>query len=115
MILTNIISYIVEPVSPPGEVIADSLSSTSIRVNWTKVPAIDQNGVITQYEVEYNQTTFPEVTMHNTTVVNSTMFKTVLNGLLEYVEYCIRVRAYTSQGPGPYTNAICVTTDEDGK
>ena len=103
------------PASPPNNVTATSSSSTSIQVNWTEVPAIDQNGVITQYEVEYNQTTFTGVTMYNTTVVDSTMFTTVLNGLLEYVEYCIRVRAYTSQGPGPYSDAICVTTDEDGK
>ena len=95
------------PASPPNNITATSASSTSIQVNWTEVPAIEY--------MEYNQTTFTGVTMYNTTVVDSTMFTTVLNGLLEYVEYCIQVRAYTSQGPGPYTNAICVTTDEDGK
>ena len=92
---------------------AESISSTSIRVSWGKVPAIDQNGVITQYEVEYNQSTFDSVPTTQNIIVNSTM--TVLTGLEEYVEYSIQVRAYTSQGPGPYTDAIYVTTDEDGK
>ena len=104
----------IAPASPPSSVSAAALSSTSIQVNWTEVPAIDRNGVITQYEVEYNQTTFTEVTMYNTTVVNSTMFTTVVTGLEEYVEYSIRVRVYTSVGPGPYNDVVTVTTNEDG-
>ena len=108
-----LVPYIV-PASPPSSVSAAALSSTSIQVNWTEVPAIDQNGVITQYEVEYNQTTFTEVTVYNTAIVYSTMSTTVLSGLEEYVEYSIRVRAYTGVDPGPQSNVTFVTTDEDG-
>ena len=32
---------------------ATVLSSTEIQVNWTEVPEIDQNGIITQYEVMF--------------------------------------------------------------
>ena len=103
----------VVPASPPVTVSAENISSTSIRVSWGEVPAIDQNGVITQYEVEYNQSTFDSVPATQNVIVNSTM--AVLTGLEEHVEYSIQVRAYTSQGPGPYSNAIYVTTDEDGK
>ena len=110
---SNSVFSAVVPASPPVTVSAESISSTSIRVSWGVVPAIDQNGVITQYEVEYNQSTFDSVPTTQNIIVNSTM--AVLTGLEEYVEYCIRVRAYTSQGPGPYSDAIYVTTDEDGK
>ena len=82
-------------------------------MNWEEVPAIDQNGVITQYEVEYTQSTFTSVTMTQTVTVASTM--AVLTGLEEFVEYSIRVRAYTSVGPGPYSDAVVETTDEDGR
>ena len=93
-------------------VFAENITSTSIRVSWEEVPAIDQNGVITQYEVEYNQSTFDSVPTTQNIIVNSTM--TVLTGLEEYVEYSIRVRAYTSVGPGPYSDVVTVTTNEDG-
>ena len=82
-------------------------------MNWEEVPAIDQNGVITQYEVEYTQSTFVSVPMTQTITVASTM--AALTGLEEFVEYSIRVRAYTSVGPGPYSDAVMETTDEDGR
>ena len=79
-----------------------------------RVPPIDQNGVITQYEVENNQSTFSEAVMYNTTRVNSTTFEVDLNGLEEFVEYSIRIRAHTRVGAGPYSDVVSVTTDEDG-
>ena len=52
--------------------------------------------------------------MSNVTVVNSPILTTVLTELLEYVEYSIRVRAYTSEGPGPYSDDVIQRTEEDG-
>ena len=101
--------------SPPNNVNAVSISSTAIRVTWNEVPVIDQNGIITQYEVEYNQSTFSGATMYNTTTVDSSTFTVDLTGLEEYVEYSIRVRAYTSVGAGPYSDVVIERTQEDGK
>ena len=100
--------------SPPNNVMATNISSTNIEVSWDPVPAIDQNGDITQYEVEYNQTTFNEVSMYNTTTVNSTILMVDLTGLEEYVVYSIRVRAYTSVGAGPYSDVVMERTQQDG-
>ena len=102
------------PSSPPDSVTASNISSTAIRVTWEEVPAIDQNGIITQHEVEYNQTTFNGATMSATTTVNSSTFTVDLTGLEEYVEYSIRVRAYTSVGAGPYSDVVMETTRQDG-
>ena len=94
---------------------AVNISSTAIRVSWDPVPLIDQNGVITRYEVEYSQTTFSEVSMYNTTTVDSTTLMVDLTGLEEYVVYSIRVRAYTRVGAGPYSDVVNVTTSENSK
>ena len=90
-----------------------NITSTSIMLIWEEVPAIDQNGVITQYEVEYNQSTFDSVPATQNKIVNSTM--TVLTGLEEYVDYSIKVRAYTSVGSGPYSDVVTERTQEDCK
>ena len=92
---------------------AVNISSTAIRVSWQPLLAIDQNGVITQYEVEFNQTTFCEVSLYNTTTVNSTTLMVDLTGLEEYVVYSIRVRTYTSVGAGPYSDVVMERTQED--
>ena len=93
---------------------AVNISSTSVRVSWDPVSPIDQNGVITQYEVEYNQTTFSEVSMYNTTTVNFPTLMVDLTGLEEDVVYSIRVRAYTRVGAGPYSSVVMERTQEDG-
>ena len=93
---------------------ATVLSSTEIQVNWTEVPEIDQNGVITGYEVMYEplMNFSGQIT---TLTVNTTNLSITLMDLEEYVEYSISVRAYTSVGPGPYSVGIVRRTLEDGK
>ncbi len=84
-----------------------------IRVNWTDVPDTDQNGVITLYEVMYEPLMTFGGTL-NTITVNTTNLSMTLEGLEEYVEYNISVRAYTNDGPGPYSVGTVVRTLEDG-
>ena len=83
-------------------------------MTWDEVSAINRSGIITQYEVEYNQSTFSGATMYNTTTVNSSTLMVNLTGLEEYVEYSIRVRAYTSVGAGPYSEVVMERTQQDG-
>ncbi len=93
--------------------IASVLSSTEIQVNWTEIPEMEQNGIITEYEVMYEpQMTFND--MLTTTTVNTTNMFITLTGLQEYVVYNISVRAYTRVGPGPYSVEIVRRTLEDG-
>ncbi len=92
---------------------ATVLSSTEVQVNWTEVAEIDQNGIITEYEVTYEPLmTFGVLNTATTTTMN--LF-TVLFGLEEYVEYNISVRAYTNDGAGPYSVGIVRRTFEDGR
>ena len=90
-------------------------SSTAILVTWDPVPEIDRNGIITQYEVEFSQSTFNETSTSNLTTTNGSQLMVELEGLEENVEYSVRVRAYTSVGPGPFSAAVVSRTPEDGE
>ena len=81
-------------------------------MNWSTVSEINQNGIITVYEIMYE----PVLTfgLLNTMTVNTTNLYVRLTDLEEYVEYNISVRAYTSVGPGPYSVGIVRRTFEDG-
>jgi len=105
----------VVPNAPPDNVRVLTSSSTAIMVTWDPVPEIDQNGIITQYEVEFNQSTFNEISTSNLTTTNGSQLMVELEGLEEYVEYSVRVRAYTSVGPGPFSVAMVIRTLEGGK
>ncbi len=93
---------------------ATVISPTEIQVNWTDVLEIDQNGIITDYEVMYE----PLMRFGNTlniTIVNTTNMYITLDGLQEFVNYNISVRARTSVGPGPFSVGIMRRTLEDGE
>ena len=107
-------SLLTAPASPPQNVMAMVESSTTIRVSWEEVPAIDRNGEITVYEVQYEplETFGGQI---STSTVNTAMLSILLTDLQEYVEYNISVRAYTSAGPGPYSDPVTEMTDTDCK
>ena len=89
------------------------LSSTSIMVSWDEVPPIDRNGIVTDYEVLYVPLeTFEGAIM--SMKVNTTNLSIIVTGFQEFVMYNISVRAYTSEGSGPYSEEITEMTLEDG-
>ena len=113
MYLTSSTSLV--PNAPPDNVQVFISSSTAILVAWDLVLGIDRNGIITQYEVEFSQSTFSEISTSNLTTTNGSVQMVELEGLEEYVEYSLRVRAYTSVGPGPFSVTVVNRTLEDGE
>ena len=82
-------------------------------VTWEEVLAIDENGIIINYEIEFVPLQFTEILVNGS--INTTNLFIDITGLQEYVEYDISVRAYTSVGPGPFSAAVTNRTFEDGK
>ena len=82
-------------------------------VTWETVPAIDENGIIINYEVQYEPLQFANVL--SSASINTTNLSVNITELQEYVEYNISVRAYTSVGPGPYSDPVTERTLEDGE
>ena len=105
------------PDNSPQNVTVTATSSTEILVSWEEVPAINQNGEITMYEIQYEPLEMFGGLITNDTVYtsNGSVFMMALTGLEEYVEYNISVRAYTSAGPGPYSVGVVERTDTDGE
>ena len=116
MIITTITPFIpTDPSNFPTNVVSMTLSSTTIEVTWGIVPPIDQNGIITMYEVLYQPLeTFGGAIGPMTRNVSGTEMSVVLMDLQEFVSYNITVRAYTSVGEGPYSTEISVATLQDG-
>ena len=76
------------------------------------VPPIDQNGIINTYEVCYEPLeTFGGMIMKEK--VNASELFYLLSGLEEFVDYNISVRAYTSEGSGPYSDVVMEMTLAD--
>ena len=101
------------PATPPQNVQVNVASYIEIMVTWEEVLPIDQNGIITNYEVQYEPLQFMESL--DTMFVNTTDMAVNLTNLQEYVQYNISVRAYTSVGFGHFSTEITERTFEDGR
>ena len=92
------------------------VSPSEILVTWDIVPPIDQNGLITQYEVYYQPLeTFGGAIGPMVEAIVPPNISVILAQLEEYVFYNISVRAFTEVGPSDYTTALLERTPEDGK
>ena len=96
-------------------VTASAASPTEIAVSWVELSDICQNGVVLEYEIQYQPLQTFDVLMTRFMNVTAPAEMANLTGLEEYVDYNITVRAYTSVGAGPYSDPDTVTTFEDSK
>ena len=112
MILTQFIVQSSVPATPPQNVNTTAISSTDIVVTWNEIPGLDRNGIIINYEVQIESLDFPADIMTN--ILTTTNLSILVTGLEEYVNYGISVRAYTSVGPGPYSDPVTERTLEGG-
>ena len=90
-----------------------SLSPTEIQVTWTAVSEIEQNGVITRYEVLYKSTL--DFTNGSVFTMDGDTFTANITELEEFVLYNITVRAYTMVGPGPFSEVSMKRTGGAGE
>ena len=100
------VSIILFPVPSdyPQNVSVVIVSSTEIAVSWNEVPAIGRNGIIIQYEVQYELL----MILTGDLTLNTSNTSALLRDLQEYTEYNITIRAYTSVGPGPLSPSVMV-------
>ena len=107
-----------EPNGPPTNVKATAQNSTTISVSWGPVVEQDRNGIIKGYEIIYQA--LPNgsnmAKMINISTENQESEQdTTLDGLNEFTNYSIRLLAFTSEGNGPFSDAIVVQTQQDSK
>ena len=109
----QILISIPEPDGFPQNVRGQNSSSTSISVTWDEVPADEQNGIITGYNITYQSQTEND---NGNIQVNGPVRQTELTNLKKYVNYNIAVFASTVKGDGPASDpVIVVRTDQDSK
>ena len=103
--------YNTVPSGVPLNLRARTIDSMTIEVEWVEPPLETQNGIIVLYQIN--------ITVSETKtsfIVNATTPGAVnITELHPYYGYSVRVAAITSQGAGPYSDPVSVTTLEDSK
>ena len=122
------------PSGPPTDVVATALSATTVSVSWQPPALLDQNGVVTAYQVVLVDTSNESRKMSsvggNTLTLLFQGMQVIQKicsttdmclhvifsvGLNEYTTYSVSVAANNSLGIGPYSQPVEVTTHESSK
>ena len=82
------------------------MNSTAITVQWEAVPCVEQNGDITGYNV----TLLESGQIERVKYVDENVNKVIISELTPSTTYSIQVAAVNSQGTGPYSDIINITT-----
>ncbi|XP_072947209.1 tyrosine-protein phosphatase Lar isoform X3 [Epargyreus clarus] len=97
------------PKGPPTNVTYHFQTPDVISLTWEAPTRADRSGQIKKYDVQFykrgDQSSLVEKTTEQT--------KAVFTGLEEDAHYIFKVRAYTEQGPGPYSKDITAHTERD--
>lgn len=103
-----------EPSGPPEEVKCSSPSSTNILVSWRPPPVELQNGIITQYTIQYTATEGKDTTTRQISSIPPESSQYLLKNLEKWTEYRVTVTAHTDVGAGPESLPELIRTEEDG-
>ena len=104
--------YPLVPSTPPINFTVNSLNSTAIQAEWNPPELIDQNGVLTSYQVGYNGSVLD--TTERSLNLSINMMSVILTQLLPNVYYCIMIRVENGAGLSEFSSANCVRTHEAG-
>ena len=89
-----------------SDLMSASIDIEMINISWN--PPTIPNGIITVYEIRYRESTNTDP--YNITNTTNTYYS--IAGLIPNTSYTIGVRAYTSIGPGEWTERDFTTDNE---
>ncbi|XP_074627543.1 uncharacterized protein LOC141885641 [Acropora palmata] len=102
------------PSFPPTSITVSNLSSTSLRVTWTKIPTSLVQGKIKGYAVLFFAVRDGRNNIENVTLNNGNVNETILVDLKKYTNYSVQVLGFTEEDKiGPQSTPVYAMTDQD--
>ena len=97
--MTKIVNFFSGPSIAPQNITSQRINETTYKISWDPLSREKSNGDVKAYEVERNRVANSRnaagVVLQNTTEAFA-----MLHGLTSCSTYKVKVRAYTSAGPG---------------
>lgn len=97
------------PTAPPSNITLRFQTPDVACITWDSPTRESRNGQIIRYDVQFHKKNDHGLGTER----NTTVRKAVFTNLEESTEYIFRVRAYTKQGAGPFSEKIIVETERD--
>lgn len=92
------------PSGYPQAIAAEAATATTIRVSWRPVLLAERNGAIVRYALQYKDINSPQ--SPSELFIKAPESSVTLDGLRADTTYDIKMCAFTSKGPGPYSPSV---------
>ncbi len=105
-----------EPSVGPADVLFSKVNETTFNISWAALTREKSNGKVTLYDVKEEllcQGKGQKTSPISSRTVNTTTTFVVLYDLLLCSRYNVSVRAYTKEGPGPYSRPVELETSSE--
>ena len=89
--------FVAVPSAPPVITNVTALNSTSVLVEWERVPKQERNGIIIEYTIQYMDV---DKRRENIKTVPAPALHVTISGLRQKAKYSFRIKAATSKGNG---------------
>jgi receptor-type tyrosine-protein phosphatase F len=97
------------PTGPPSNISYRFQTPDVVCITWNAPLREHRNGQILRYDIQFHK----KIDHGQGGERNTSNTKAVFTNLEESTEYIVRIRAYTKQGAGPYSEKISVETERD--
>ncbi|XP_038108964.1 tyrosine-protein phosphatase Lar isoform X4 [Culex quinquefasciatus] len=97
------------PTGWPSDILVRFQTPDVVCITWEPPTREHRNGQITRYDVQFHK----KIDHGLGTERNTTIRKAVFTNLEESTEYVVRIRAYTKQGAGPFSEKKIISTERD--
>lgn len=97
------------PTGPPSNITHRFQTPDVLCITWDAPIRDHRNGQILRYDIQFHK----KIDHGLGTERNTTNRKAVFVNLEESTEYVVRIRAYTKQGAGPFSEKIIIETERD--
>ena len=98
------------PTGKPQELRAECVTDDTVGLAWKQTECLDRNGNTTHYVVQYSQGRGDETTLATMGVLQSY----TVSSLVPNTTYCFQVAVVNSNGTGPFSDPISITTLAEG-
>lgn len=97
------------PTGPPTNISYHFQTPDVICITWDPPSREHRNGQIMKYDIQFHK----KLDHSNILERNTNVTKAVFTNLEENTEYVFHIRAYTSQGAGPFSEKVSFETERD--
>lgn len=98
-----------QPSGPPVNITHVFQTPDVLSISWDQPAREHCNGQILKYDIQFHK----KIDHGLGTERNTTLRKAVFANLEQNTEYIVRIRAYTKQGAGPFSEKLIIETERD--